>query len=79
MNGNQLALPLFDQSPIQQPVLNGTPEIATGEKAKARDIIAAIRTLKTIEKDHRTATHGERQILARFGGFGPVALSICSV
>ena len=50
--------------------------LASGEKAKARDIIAAIRTLKGIEEEQRTATHQERQALARFGGFGPVALSI---
>src|SRR5262249_5216077 len=45
-------------------------------KAKARDIIAAIRTLKAIEGEHRHATDEERQVLARFPGFGPVALSI---
>jgi N12 class adenine-specific DNA methylase len=50
--------------------------IASGEKGKARDIIAAIRTLKTIEQEQRTATHEEKQTLARFAGFGPVALSI---
>ena len=49
---------------------------ASGEKAKARDIIAAIRTLKNIEKEHRTATQEERKALAHFTGFGPVALSI---
>jgi N12 class adenine-specific DNA methylase/SAM-dependent methyltransferase len=50
--------------------------IASGEKAKARDILAAIRTLKTIEQEQRNATYEEKQILARFAGFGPVALSI---
>ena len=50
--------------------------VASGEKAKARDIINAIRTLKTIEQEQRPATADERQALARFGGFGPVALSI---
>src|SRR5208282_4815550 len=49
---------------------------ASGEKGKARDIIAAIRTLKAIEQDHRPATDREKQTLARFAGFGPVALSI---
>ena len=52
------------------------PTSASGEKAKARDIIAAIRTLKAIEQEQRPATPDERQALARFGGFGPVALSI---
>ncbi len=63
---------------------NGTPErpaaspiaIASGEKAKARDILAAIRTLKAIEQERRPATDEEKQTLARFAGFGPVALSI---
>ncbi len=50
--------------------------IASGEKAKARDILAAIRTVKRIEAAHRQATAEEKQILARFAGFGPVALSI---
>lgn len=42
--------------------------------SKARDIIAAIRTLKTIEQAQRPATSEEKQILSRFSGFGPVAL-----
>jgi len=50
--------------------------ISAGDKAKARDILAAITTLKTIEREHRPATDTERAILARFGGFGAVALSI---
>ncbi|HLN31390.1 MAG TPA: DEAD/DEAH box helicase family protein, partial [Gemmataceae bacterium] len=49
---------------------------ASGEKSKARDIIAAIRALKTIEDENRPATQEEKQTLARFAGFGPVALSI---
>jgi SAM-dependent methyltransferase len=52
------------------------PAIASGEKAKAHDILAAIRTLKAIEDDKRAATEAERQILVRFGGFGAVALSM---
>lgn len=52
------------------------PAIASGEKGKARDILAAIRTLKTIDHERRPATAEERQTLARFAGFGPVALSI---
>ncbi len=50
--------------------------MASGEKTKARDIIAAIRTLQTIEQEARPATEEEKQTLARFSGFGPVALSI---
>ena len=54
------------------------PAIASGEKAKARDIIAAIRTLQQIEREHRPATADERQHtrpLRRLRGRGPVALS----
>jgi len=50
--------------------------LASGEKAKARDILAAIRILKEIEHDRRDATQQERKALSRFGGFGAVALSI---
>jgi len=50
--------------------------MASGEKTKARDIIAAIRTLQTIEHESRPATSEEQQILGRFSGFGPIALSI---
>ena len=49
---------------------------ASGENAKARDILAAIRTLKSIEKEQRPATPEEGDVLTRFCGFGPVALSI---
>jgi hypothetical protein len=50
--------------------------IASGEKGKARDILAAIRTLKQIEQEQRPATAAERETLVRFAGFGAVALSI---
>ena len=51
-------------------------QVASGEKTKARHILAAIRTLQRIEHEHRPATADERQTLARFGGFGAVALSL---
>jgi N12 class adenine-specific DNA methylase len=50
--------------------------ISSGEKAKARDILVAIRAVKQIEEEKRRATAEERQTLLRFAGFGPVALSI---
>jgi N12 class adenine-specific DNA methylase len=50
--------------------------ITSGERAKARDILTAVRTLRTIERERRIATAEERTRLARFPGFGPVALSI---
>jgi len=62
------SLPTRERSPAFAP--------AGGEKSKARDIIAAIRTLKTIEHEQRGASAEEKQALVRFGGFGPVALSI---
>lgn len=48
--------------------------IKRGAMAKAHDLLAAIRTLKQIEQDHRPATDAERQILARFPGCGSLAL-----
>src|SRR6185437_15572856 len=62
------------QTPVRQPT--GDNWMASGEKTKARDIIAAIRTLKSIERDQRPATNEEKATLACFSGFGPVALSI---
>ena len=62
--------------PASTSVPSQLPGIATGEKAKAREILAAIRTLQQVEREHRPATEGERQALARFGGFGAVALSL---
>ena len=75
----------FDMPPpllaAGEPVRSRQPQstlISSGEKSKARDIIAAIRTLKQIEEEKRPATPEEKQTLARFAGFGPVALSIFS-
>ena len=67
-----------EQAPPNSPAEPPAPLslIASGEKAKARDIIAAIRTLQRIEQDRRPVTPEEKQTLARFAGFGPVALSI---
>ncbi len=47
-----------------------------GEKAKAQATLAAIRTLKQIEREKRPASEEERQVLSRFSGFGPLALRI---
>ena len=52
------------------------PPITSGEKGKARDIIAAIKTLHQVEQRGTPATPEERDVLARFPGMGPVALSI---
>jgi len=80
--GTQLSLQFNTPPPFipaSEPVLPRPPQsapIASGEKSKARDIIAAIRTVKAIEQEQRPATPEEKQALARFAGFGPVALSI---
>jgi len=57
----------------EQPVF---VSIASGEKSKARDILCAIRLIQQIEREKRSSTAEECSILARFAGFGPVALSI---
>ncbi len=61
---------------MEGPNTTASPPVATGEKAKARDIIAAIKTLQAIEREHRPASTDERSLLSRFGGFGAVALSL---
>ncbi|WP_437186724.1 DEAD/DEAH box helicase family protein [Planctomicrobium sp. SH668] len=53
-----------------------SPTTFTGEKGIAQELIAAIRTLKTIETEQRPATAEEQQTLSKFSGFGMVALSI---
>ena len=71
------ARPADHEQPAQETAKKAVPtSIASGQKGKARDILAAIRTLKQIEQEHRPATAEERQTLQRFGGFGAVALSI---
>jgi SAM-dependent methyltransferase len=50
--------------------------VAVGEKQRARDILAALRTLKEVERRGDQATPEERATLERFGGFGPVALHL---
>jgi N12 class adenine-specific DNA methylase len=52
------------------------PHIASGARANAQDLLAAIRTLQLIEREQRPATAAERRLLARFPGFGPVALRL---
>jgi SAM-dependent methyltransferase len=52
------------------------PLMASGEKTKARDILAAIHTLARIEQAQRPVAPDEQRILGRFSGFGAVALSL---
>ncbi len=42
-----------------------------GLQEKARDNIAAIRLLKTLEAENREATEDEKPALARYVGWGP--------
>jgi hypothetical protein len=65
-----------DETRTEQELAPPRLEIASGERAKARDILAAVRALKSIEREGRSALPEERDALARFAGFGPVALSI---
>ncbi|HYH66890.1 MAG TPA: hypothetical protein VD866_19505, partial [Urbifossiella sp.] len=63
-------------TPSPPPPPSFVERVAGGEKGKGRDIVAAVRTLLQVERERRAATPGERDVLRRFGGFGPVALSI---
>lgn len=47
-----------------------TIDYGKGEKAKFRDNITAIRTLKEIEKEKRHATFEEQQVLSKYTGWG---------
>jgi N12 class adenine-specific DNA methylase len=58
---------------VEPPAL---PQFSSGTVAKARDILAAIRLLKQLENQSRPATADEMTVLARFCGFGPVALHL---
>lgn len=62
--------PPVELTPVAKPIVVGS---AHGEKQKARDILQAVRILKSLDDDHRQATDDERATLAKFGGFGPVA------
>ena len=61
---------------LQQSEADGAAPSASGEKARAQNILAAIRILRTLDAEHRPATLNERRALAGFGGFGAVALTI---
>jgi hypothetical protein len=49
---------------------------SSGEKAKALDILEAVRTLQRVERERRLPDQAERRALSLFGGFGAVALSL---
>jgi SAM-dependent methyltransferase len=58
------------------PLMHATETLAPtrGDKAKARDLLAALRILTRLEQERRPPTPDERQVLVRFPGFGPLAL-----
>ncbi|MDE2463041.1 MAG: hypothetical protein KGO02_04925, partial [Alphaproteobacteria bacterium] len=72
----QLSFDLTAPPPRRLPPSRPATAISSGEKAKAKDILAAIRTLKTLEAENRQASPQERETLSRFSGFGPVALTL---
>ncbi|MBS1058002.1 Eco57I restriction-modification methylase domain-containing protein, partial [Gluconobacter kondonii] len=51
-------------------VLSGTRGLAQGWKERARDNLAAIRLLATLEAEDRNTSADEQAVLARFTGFG---------
>jgi N12 class adenine-specific DNA methylase/SAM-dependent methyltransferase len=61
---------------VELPSRQVSPAFAASEQGKARDILDAIRTVQRVEREGRQATAEERDILGRFAGFGPVALSL---
>src|SRR5882724_4301368 len=80
MNLPQIHEPSKTDSPLlctdRSPAHTPPPEVSRGDKTKARDILAAIRTLNVLDEAKRPPTPAECQVLARFPGFGPVALGI---
>jgi hypothetical protein len=62
--------------PLAPPPCPRPSHTVSGDKAKARAILAAIRTLQALEQAQRPATPEEHAVLTRFPGFGPVALGI---
>lgn len=81
MSGDAPAAVTLDTGVVApKPALADPPtwaqRVAPGEKGKARDILAAVKALKQLEDEARAPTDEERVTLARFGGFGPVALSV---
>ena len=68
--------PPVSPPPPATPAGAAAPAFAPGDKSKARDLLAAVRTLQTVEREKRPATADEQAVLARFPAFGPVALGL---
>ncbi|MBL8891559.1 MAG: DEAD/DEAH box helicase family protein [Planctomycetaceae bacterium] len=67
-------LPIIAANPTITPVAE--PVSASGDKAKSYEILAAIRLAKSLSAANEPATEEHKQVLRKFGGFGPVALSL---
>ncbi|MBO6309844.1 MAG: DUF3848 domain-containing protein [Oribacterium sp.] len=69
------------EAPVQPQVNKGTNFVITdehfgeagGEKSRYADNVAAIRTLKLIESEERTATPEEQKILSKYTGWGAIS------
>ncbi|MCB0084045.1 MAG: hypothetical protein KDE47_24070 [Caldilineaceae bacterium] len=53
--------------------------VAAGLKGKAQATLTALRLLKELEAQERPATAAEKQVLAGFSGFGPLANHLLGV
>ncbi len=63
--------PDLERTPSRDFRITGTHRIGQGSlHEKARDNLAAIRTLKHLETENREATEAEQAILARYSGWG---------
>jgi N12 class adenine-specific DNA methylase len=78
--GPPLAPALFDSEPVTQEIPSRDFRITDAHRIgqgslhqKARDNIAAIRTLKKVEDESREATDEEKAILARYVGWGALS------
>lgn len=62
-----------DAGAVNHVIEPGGLDLARGEKTRARESIAAIRVLRTIQQEGRPATADERVTLAKYGGAGTLA------
>lgn len=73
---SQSALPSPARRESDHRPVTPTEPGAAGEMGKAKDLLHAIRVLKRLEAEGRSPDAEEVRALARFGGFGAVALSV---
>ncbi|MEE1764405.1 hypothetical protein [Streptomyces sp. SP18BB07] len=71
------AAPAGDQGPDVRRVARFRPDPADapkGARARATSNVEAIKVLKTLESENRSATDAERRVLARWSGWGSVPI-----